>query len=54
MKKIIFSLLTLGLAGLLVSAVAQNAPDENNNTNAPAAPDHALAEATYRHQHFLR
>jgi type II secretory pathway component GspD/PulD (secretin) len=34
MKKIIFSLLTTGLAGLLVSAVAQNMPDPNNN-NAP-------------------
>ena len=31
MKKIIFSLLTMGLAGLLVSAVAQNMPDPNNN-----------------------
>ena len=31
MKKIIFSLLTMGLAGLLVSAVAQNTPNPNNN-----------------------
>jgi len=31
MKKIIFSLLTMGLAGLLVSAVAQNMPNPNNN-----------------------
>ncbi len=30
MKKIIFSLMTLGVAGLLVSAVAQNAPGGNN------------------------
>src|SRR5664280_2190687 len=30
MKKIILSLITIGLAGLLVSAVAQDAPGDNN------------------------
>ncbi|HAO79964.1 MAG TPA: hypothetical protein DCQ92_13540 [Verrucomicrobia subdivision 3 bacterium] len=38
MKKTIFSLLTMGLAGLLVSAVAQNMPDPNNN-NAPGGTE---------------
>jgi general secretion pathway protein D len=46
MKKIIFGLMTLGVAGLLLSAVAQDAPDDNNpppppptGDNGPGGPD---------------
>jgi hypothetical protein len=41
MKKIISSLMTIGLAGLLVSAVAQDATDDNNPP--PHRPAHATA-----------
>jgi type II secretory pathway component GspD/PulD (secretin) len=46
MKKIILSLLMAGLAGLAISASAQNTPDQNNNNAAatadqPAAPPDA-------------
>jgi type II secretory pathway component GspD/PulD (secretin) len=42
MKKILLSLITIGFAGLLVSAVAQDAPGGNpGDTNAPAVPQPA-------------
>jgi type II secretory pathway component GspD/PulD (secretin) len=43
MKKIILSLLMAGLAGLAVSASAQNTPDQNNNNNAAATADQPAA-----------
>ncbi len=43
MKNIILSLIMTGLAGLAISASAQNTPDQNNNDNAPAATDQPAA-----------